>query len=420
MRGSQTVIVLVGWAIFAGPVACGSEPTSQLAGGPRAVIRALTTGPNHHFFGYYGISPWNRSGRRLVCLETGFQDRMPRPDDPAVVGLVDANTGGFTGITETHAWNFQQGAMLHWNPRSPEHGLLFNDRKDGRIVSVSLDVRSPQERRYFPRAISAVSHDGRYALSLTYGRLRRLRPVVGYVGATDPNPRSAAPKDDGVFLMDLTTGEARLIVSVNMVYELLAKAHPELRGRHMWFNHTVFNTDDTRFLFLARANLGLRGGRRSAMFTANLDGTDLREAVPYGRRVSHFDWRSPTEIVATFQLDGRETKHVLLTDGRDDYRQVGRGFLVGDGHCTFGPDRDWLATDPRVDQPTIRGLQIYNVRTQAGFLLGRFPLGKYFAGDLRCDLHPRWKRTGDAICFDALETEGWTRQLHVAELHFPD
>jgi hypothetical protein len=51
-------------------------------------------------------------------------------------------------------------------------------------------------------------------------------------------------------------------------------------------------------------------------------------------------------------------------------------------------------------------------------LLGTFPMKEYLSGDLRCDLHPRWNRTGDAICFDALETTSWTRQLHVAYLDF--
>jgi hypothetical protein len=41
---------------------------------------------------------------------------------------------------------------------------------------------------------------------------------------------------------------------------------------------------------------------------------------------------------------------------------------------------------------------------------------EYMSGDLRCDLHPRWNRAGNAVCFDALETKGWTRQLHVAQL----
>src|SRR5512147_2110335 len=89
---------------------------AALAAAPRYEVRALTSGPKHHFFGYFGIPPWNRSGKRLVCLESAFQDHLPSPGESASIGLVDPATGKFSKVAETRAWNFQQGCMLHWNP----------------------------------------------------------------------------------------------------------------------------------------------------------------------------------------------------------------------------------------------------------------------------------------------------------------
>jgi hypothetical protein len=83
---------------------------------PRCKVRVLTSGPKHHFFGYYGICPWNQSGKYLFSLESPFQDHFPTQDESAAIGLVDARTGKFETIAETHAWNLQQGTMLHWNP----------------------------------------------------------------------------------------------------------------------------------------------------------------------------------------------------------------------------------------------------------------------------------------------------------------
>ncbi|UCC99439.1 MAG: hypothetical protein JSW66_06055 [Phycisphaerales bacterium] len=379
-------------------------------------VRALTSGPKHHFFGYYGICPWNQSGRRLVCLESGFQDRMPSEGEAAAVGLVDAETGQFHKVAETRAWNLQQGAMLHWNPLSPEDQIIYNDRQGEDIASVVLNANSGR-KRLLPRAVSAVSHNGKWALSLTYGRVGRLRKVVGYGGAQDPNPDDPAPENDGVFLMDLTSGESKLVVSIAQVYERLVGKHPRLKGCHMWFNHTVFSKSDTRFFFLARANLPPDQKRQTGMFTANLDGSQLREAIPFDKSVSHFDWRDDRQIIATCSLDGSGRKHVLFTDGQADYRVIGEGFLDFDGHCSFSPDRDWIATDRKRGDTRRQWLLIYNVRTGQRQVLYSGDMQKrlYMSGDMRCDFHPRWSREGDKICFDAIEPGG-TRQLHVAYL----
>ncbi len=380
-------------------------------------MRTLTSGPKHHFFGYYGICPWNKSGRYLVCLESSFQDRMPSQGEAAAIGLVDSQTGQFSKVAETCAWNLQQGAMLHWNPLNPENEIIYNDQQGDDVVSVILDVKS-SKKRVLPRAVSAVSHSGKWALSLTYGRMGRLRKVVGYGGAKDPNPNNPAPDNDGVFLMGLSTGKSTLVVTIAQVYERLLRKHPLLRGRHMWFNHIVFNKNDTRFFFLARANLPPRGRRYTAMFTANLDGSELREVIPFNKRVSHFDWRNDKEIIATFVVDGSDRRHVLFTDGKADYRVVGDGFLDFDGHCSFSPDQNWIVTDRKHHDKREQSLLIYNVQTKQSLVLCTCDMRdkQYMSGDIRCDFHPRWNRTGDRICFDAIEPTNSTRQLHIVYL----
>ena len=385
----------------------------------RYTIRVLTSGPRHHFFGYYGITPWNKSGKYLACLESAFQDHLPKPEEAAAIGLVEAGAGKFNKIAETRAWNFQQGAMIHWDPASPENGLLFNERRGDGIFAIALDVQSGK-RRELPRAISAVSHNGRWALSLTYGRLARMRPVVGYVGARDPYPDSPAPAGDGIFLIDLAAGQARLVVSIAEVYRRLAEKHPQIKPRHMWFNHVLFNKNDTRFLFFARVWSVPEEEKReleSAMFTANVDGSELRQVIPF-TKISHYDWLGDRRILATFRMKNGPEKYYLFTDGQEDYRTIGEDFFRG-GHPTFSPDRNWIATDSNDGRKREKTIMLYDMRTNKGQVLGSFPMREFMSGDLRCDLHPRWDRTGTAICFDALETQSWTRQLHVAQLEMP-
>lgn len=380
-------------------------------------VRALTRGPKHHFFGYYGVPPWNKSGRRLVCLESAFQNRMPAPGEAAAIGWVDAASGEFHAVTETRAWNLQQGSMLNWNPLAPEDEFLYNDRDGDEVITAAWNLRTGK-RRTWPRAIESVGASGRLATSVTYGRLMRLRPVVGYAGARDPFPNENHPEGDGVWLLDLKTGRSRLAVSLRRMYEHLAPRHEWLRDKAMFVQHSMLNPSSTRFFFLARTIE--KGKLVSAMFTAAVDGSDLREVVPFGRGVSHFAWRGDREIAATFQHEGG-LRHVLFHDGEGDYRVIGREFLKGDGHCTFAAGGVWMATDQNISRPPSKKLLLYHTGREQGVDCGTFPMAtpageNYVGGDQRCDLHPRWKQTGDQICFDALETEGWTRQLFVADV----
>ena len=389
--------------------------TSSQDGFPEFIVRKLTGGPKHHFCGYYGICPWNKSQTHLLSLESDFQDRMPGLNDAAGIGLVDAKTGRYERITETKAWNFQQGAFMHWNPLKPDSEILYNDRIDNEIVSIFLDINSGRKRT-LPRPVNGISHNGKYALSLTYGRIGRMRKVVSYANVVDPYEDEPHPEKDGVFVMDLQTGEYKLAVSIKQVYEMLKNAHPELDNKHIWFNHTVFNKSDSRFFLLARIR-NSNGNLETGMFTASIDGSDLREVIPYGSSVSHFDWRNNEEIIATFNLDSSGRRHYHFVDGVNKYKRLGNGSLDFDGHCTFSPDQKWIATDHKVKETLEQSIILYNFETDSCKTLATLSMkeNKFITGELRCDFHPRWNRDGTAICFDALDTETGTRQMHLVE-----
>ncbi|UCD50812.1 MAG: hypothetical protein JSW27_25220 [Phycisphaerales bacterium] len=402
--------VLAGGALLS--LSNSDAPGSDSGRLPTCEVRTLTQGPKHHFFGYYGICPWNQSGEYLLSLESPFQDHFPTRDEPAAIGLVDVQSGVFEKVAETHAWNLQQGAMLHWSPLHRDE-ILYNDRRDDQIVSAVVNVQTGK-RRILPAAINGLSHNGQYALSLSYGRLGRLRKTVSYQGIADPTASVPHPDNDGVFVMDMRSGKRTLAVSVLDFYGLIKDRHPELKDRHLWCNHTVFNKSDTRFFFLGRS---MENGRlETGMFTADRDGGNLREVIPYGSSVSHFDWRNDEEIIATFKYQGQGRRHVLFTEGRQDYRVLGDGLLDFDGHCTFGPDGNWLATDRK--RRLSQSLILYNVETGRGKTLVTLDMKekRNISGHLRCDFHPRWNRTGDAICFDGIDPKTGARQLYVAYL----
>ncbi len=384
---------------------------------PKFQIRTLTSGPKHHFFGYYGMPPWNRSESKMVCLESAFHNRLPEPGETATIGLVDPESGTFSPLTETSAWNLQQGSLLHWNPLNAEEEVVYNDRTKEGFKAVILNVENGK-KRFLDRPISAVAETGKYALSLNYGRLSRLRKTVGYADAEDPFADQAHPEEDGVFTIDLATGESKLIVSIKEVFERSVGRYPVLSRRHMWFNHTVFNPSAKRFLFLARTRDD-DGNLDSAMFTANVDGSELEQVIPFNSAVSHFGWRRDQQIIATFRFPGEEErKHVFFADRIKNYQVIGEDFLIGDGHCTFSPDGKWLATDRKHYDSLSQSLWLWDHKNKEGMILCHYPMyqTKYLRGHTRCDFHPRWNRSSNKVCFDAIDSATRTRQLHLVEL----
>ena len=198
--------ILVQGAAFAAP--CSPVPFPELS-----APRAVTSGPREHFLAnYFGINAWSPDNRYLLALETDLKDELPdgRPCTVGLVDLEDANR--FIPVTETRTWNFQEAAMAHWLPNEKDV-FLVNDLRGGKFVAVVKNWRTGEER-VVPHPVSAVSEDGSWALSINYARLYLTRPDYGYAGEGQ-NPRRGVvfPGDDGLWRIDLKTGEAKLIVS---------------------------------------------------------------------------------------------------------------------------------------------------------------------------------------------------------------
>lgn len=371
--------------------------------------QALTSGARHHFFGYYDKCPWDLTGRYLLALETGFMNRPPGPEDNAMVGMVDLARGEkWIPLAETCAWNWQQGAMLQWLPADPERLIIYNAREDGRFVSVVHDVGSGKART-LPLPVYAIGRDGRSALSVSFPRIHHCRPGYGYAGMPDPWAEDPAPEQDGIWWMDLRTGEHRLIISVASIAAM--DPHPSMEGARHWFNHLQFNTDDSRFVFLHRWRK--EGMWTTRMFTARPDGSDLYCLADH-EMVSHFDWRDEAHILAWARQHGEGDFFYLFTDRSREKQVVGRGVLIFDGHCSYSPDRQWILTDSYPDLESKRSLILFWPADDLCVTLGRFYSPPELGGEIRCDLHPRWNRDGTQICFDSAH-EG-TRQLYVMDV----
>src|SRR4051812_10858779 len=250
--------------------------------------RQLTSGPKHHFFGYIGHVqniPWNQSGRYLVALRTEFQDRLPRAGDAAEIVLLDTRRDYAARVLDrTCAWNPQQGTMLYWNPDAPETQLFFNDRdrRTGKLFCVLFDIAAGsggkriREFRFddAPVGNSGVAQRGGWFAAINYGRLARLRPVTGYPEAFDWTVGIRHPTNDGVFKVDVRTGQKHLLASFRQLADAIRPLRPDVDSQELFINHTLNNRESDRIFFFVRGNFDLTN-RINQGFIVRPDGSGL-------------------------------------------------------------------------------------------------------------------------------------------------
>lgn len=374
-------------------------------------LRPVTAGPHHHFFGYYDKSPWNASGNLMLAHEVDFNDRPPTAEDAARIGVVRLAEGNrFEALGTAHCWNWQQGAMPQWNPTEPERQFFHNDRRDGRFVGVLRDVERG-ELRIHERPLYAIAPDGRLGFSLNFARLQTHRPGYGYAGVSDPYADQLAPEADGIERVDLASGACDRVVSLA---ELAARDPVDsMAGAVHYVNHIQVSPGGRRLAFFHIWRTG-QTSWRVRLYCMDPDGANLTRMLDTGT-ISHYDWLDDDRLLVWAEHpDGG--RNFLLCDRRDgSARRIGSGVLTEDGHCTFSPERRWVLNDTYPDGHDMRTLMLYRWPEGPRLDLARLysPKARWW-GELRCDLHPRWRRDGRAVCVDSVH-EG-SRQMYVADV----
>ena len=409
-------------ANVAGVTLAGLAPFPELS-----APRAVTQGPHDHFLAnYFAINAWSPDNRHLLTLETDLKDELP-DGRPCMLGLVDLADGNrFIPVMETRAWNFQEAAMAHWLPNEKDT-FVVNDFRGGKFVAVVRNWRTGEER-VIPHPVSAVSEDGKWALSINYARLYLTRPDYGYAGeGQDPRRGVVFPSDDGLWRVDLKTGEAKLLVSCAAVKDMVPQV-PETGLSYIC--HTVISRDMKLIYFLSRSvSQSMEGVKKfkgvnwhTTAFTCNADGTNVRRCFPDGWGSSHFNWkpalseRDARTMVVTCKWLDRIYTHVEFAVGDEDYpRQVGGREMDFDGHCIYSPDGNFVASDGYWDAKFFRHWKIVRLADNKVRSIGDFFVPPLYRNTYcRCDLHPRWRSDGRQLAFNSVH-EG-SRQVYVIDV----
>lgn len=374
--------------------------------------RAITQGPQFHWFGYYDKLEFDPTCRYVLSMEVDFEHRSPAADDIIAVGMVDLEDEcHWTQLGTSRSWCWQQGCMLQWRPGSQSE-VAWNDRDGERFVCHILDVETGQVRT-LPHPIYTISPDGRTAIGTDFRRINHMRPGYGYAGLPDPNRDVLAPDDVGIYSLDLETGEHRLLISIADV-AAIPFPHADLSDAKHYLNHLLFNTDGTRFEFLHRWRGEDRPGFDTRMLTAACDGTDIHIVDDYGH-TSHFIWRDPGHILAWAYHPSHEMAFYLYADRGEGVEVEGADVMTRNGHCTYLPGNEWILNDAYPDEDRNQELYLYHVATGEKVPLGSFHTPEPYTGEWRCDLHPRASPDGQSVVIDSAHG-GNGRQLYLIDI----
>jgi hypothetical protein len=401
----------------------------------------------HHFFGFYNKSNWDPFGRLLLAQEVPWRDHYLTPDLTANVGYFDLarDDGAFHAMGETRTWNWQMGAQLQWLGGSDGRNILYHVRTgDARarypfFGSEIRDIRTG-EARVLPMPVYVAAPSGDWALSVDYRRLYVTHETIGYPCDRLPPSPALCPADDGIWRMDLRTGEAALAVS----YAQLAAFHPRasMKKAIHWVSHIEVNPSSTRVLFLHRWTERVKDETcfLHRLVTMAPDGSGLRllecsdhplpqlaedfDPAAVGTfdyeksewQISHPLWRRDGEIIVWGPHAGSIHYHLYEDREGGAVRVVGDGVLTENGHMTFSPvNPRWLLSDTYPDSATNeRVLFLFDMETGRRHDLGSFYADPSLSKENRCDLHPRWRPDGLQVCIDSMH-EG-DREMYVIDV----
>lgn len=410
------------------------------------VAQRLGTTKHHHFFGYYNKTVWDKTGRYILGNRVSYMNKDLTPDLVAEVGFFDVDKNNrFTCVGSTTAWNWQMGCQLQWLDGAQGTELIYNVRTEkantaypgfGSVIH-NVDTGST---RPLPLPIYSVSPDSRVALCVNYSRLYITHETIGYVEQDSPKPMSNAPADDGIWCMNIQTGQHKLIASYadlkNFFYV------PSMEKAIHWVSHIEINPTSSRCLLLHRWTERVKDETcfLHRLITMNLDGSDMRlledsdhplpqltvdfdptavgtydyEKSEY--QISHPLWTSDNRIIVWGPHKGEIHYHLYDDKVPSHARVIGRGILTENGHMSYSPvDSRWLLSDTYPDSETHeRILFLFDTETNQRYDLGSFYADPNLRKENRCDLHPRWDRSGKKVCIDSVhESE---RQMYVLDV----
>jgi|SRR5690554_823393 len=358
------------------------------------------------FLGFHDIQPFSVDNSKLLSNKLSFDLRMPKEGEVLEVGYIkiaDGKLGEFVKLGESTAWNFHKGCRLQW--RSADE-VVFNSSENNKLVSNVLNLNGTCSTLSYP--VDTVSECGTFATSFSYERLEKYMPGYGYPYTDDISYiDELAPVATGLFLVDLTTGLRKLLVSLQELAERTKNEEASI-GSHHYVTHTEFSKDSRFISFLHRWVGQDKQKRYTKLMVYDLKEAKLITLPITNNMASHYVWNYKNQIIAYCNFEGVDCHALLDVENISNSRKVAYPQLNSDGHQSFIND-DQFITDTYPDKWRMAKLSTVDISSNTSKLVASiYSPKKYqtkdFTKHIACDLHPRVSADGQLVCFDTVKS----------------
>ncbi|PRY88409.1 hypothetical protein [Mongoliibacter ruber] len=366
-------------------------------------IGAAEDGEKETFFGYYDKSPESQCGTYLLYHSTARNTKM-LPSGRESIEVVCQNLGNDEVIYRniTLAYNWQQGARLHWvGPKSFVFNVFeTNSGYDAIQVTIDEDGEVTESRLGKPVYESIESG----FLSLNFEKLNKLRPDYGY--RCHEVERELSLSEEGIYFKNKNAEEWRVLVSL----ESILKKYPIKTGGDVLsvaqsfqkFNHIMANHQGDKFVFLHRYFLD--GRRIDRLFCYNMNSQKIT-LLNKDEMVSHYCWKNSSELIVYMRDEALcgDNYYLVNADTGEIHTMKDLQDKFGDGHPQSFNEK-FMVFDTYPNKSRLKELFSYHFSNGEILKLGEFLETLSYYGETRCDLHPRINLKGDKVYFDSVHS----------------
>jgi hypothetical protein len=355
------------------------------------------------FFGYYDKSPESPCGQYLLYhLSQRNTNKIPSGSEPIEVICIRIDNGKIIYKNKTKAYNWQQGARLHWIKENTFAYNMFGPGEGYGAMVVFLKENAISEELKLSKPIydSCAS----FALSLNFEKLHNLRPDYGY-RCHDPSMNLSDP-EEGIFISRNFDNDWKLILSLKSINQefpvLLGRREIEVPFAAQKFNHIMISPDEKNIVFLHR--FYVEGKRIDRLFCYYLSNEQLK-LLNQDEMVSHYCWLNATQLMVYMRDDSTAGDNYYIIDVCSGEIKTLETLIdrFGDGHPTANA-KEIVVFDTYPNKSRMKELFQIDLRSQQVSKLGEFLEPMSFYGETRCDLHPRFNYTGNKVYFDSVHS----------------